>query len=476
LRTLLAAVLLVLASAPAARAEDDLLDDDAPAPIEIGAYTGTFISNYYHQFYQLDKVPGGPGDPDYRPELRRFSPLAGIRFAYFFLPWLGGEADLNVVMAATKAQPMKEAATIYSGRLQVMFQAPNLSPYVVPYVSIGDGFAHLSSEYLGSDTDYPPFLGAGARIFVHRSLTLRVDGRWMRAPTPQAPYTLNCNLGELMVGLSFRPSRAPAEPPPPPPPPPVDSDADGIFDDQDRCPNEPEDADLYDDTDGCPDPDNDSDGIADAKDKCPLEPEDKDGFQDDDGCPDADNDSDSVPDAQDKCPLEPEDVDGFDDLDGCPELDNDSDGIGDADDKCPNEAEVINGNEDEDGCPDRGNALVVISPDRLELLEAFEWRKGKLVKSSFNLLRQIGANLRAHPEILRLRITVHVQPTRNAEADQKLSDERSIAIRDWLLGYGIDSKRLEPRGFGGRIPLVDPKTRGAKAINERVDLIILERK
>jgi hypothetical protein len=42
----------------------------------------------------------------------------------------------------------------------------------------------------------------------------------------------------------------------------------------------------FEDLDGCPDPDNDHDGIPDEKDKCPNEPETINGFQDEDGCPD----------------------------------------------------------------------------------------------------------------------------------------------------------------------------------------------
>jgi OOP family OmpA-OmpF porin len=75
--------------------------------------------------------------------------------------------------------------------------------------------------------------------------------------------------------------------------------------------------------------DNDGDGIPDALDKCPNDPEDKDGFQDEDGCPDPDNDHDGIPDNLDKCPNEPEDFDGFQDQDGCPDPDNDGDGIPD---------------------------------------------------------------------------------------------------------------------------------------------------
>ncbi|HEY5926843.1 MAG TPA: OmpA family protein [Kofleriaceae bacterium] len=477
MRSILAGVFVVAASSSAFAEEELVVAEPAPGPIEIGIYSGAFIASDYHQYYELGKFPGAEGEPNYRPELRRFCPLAGLRFAYFFLPWLGVETDINAVFAETKAQPTKEAAKIYSGRLQLMFQASSLSQYFVPYVSIGDGVGRLSSEYLGADTDYPPFVGAGFRLFFHRSIALRVDGRWMRAPTPQAPFTLNTNLGELMFGLSFRPSRAPAEPPPPPPPPPPkDSDGDTLFDDKDKCPNEPEDLDQFDDTDGCPELDNDGDLISDPNDKCPLEAEDKDGVQDDDGCIDKDNDGDTIADTQDKCPGEPEDVDGFQDTDGCPELDNDSDSFADAADKCPNEAEVINGTDDEDGCPDRGNALVVVAPDRLEALESIEFKKTTLQKTSFNLLGQIGATLRAHPEILRIRITVHVQPSKKPDDDQRLSELRAFAIREWLIKYGIDEKRMDPRGFGGTKPLVDPKSKGAKTINERVDLIILERK
>src|SRR6201999_2736623 len=73
-----------------------------------------------------------------------------------------------------------------------------------------------------------------------------------------------------------------------------DRDHDGVYDLDDKCPDQPEDRDGFQDDDGCPDPDNDNDGILDAADRCPNEVEDKDGFQDDDGCPDNDNDGDRI--------------------------------------------------------------------------------------------------------------------------------------------------------------------------------------
>jgi hypothetical protein len=170
----------------------------------------------------------------------------------------------------------------------------------------------------------------------------------------------------------------------------IDSDHDGVYDFEDRCPDSPEDRDGYKDDDGCPELDNDGDGLLDPQDQCPLEAEDIDGFEDGDGCPELDNDKDGipdindacpnaaedgrgkrphdgcpsssedadgdgVPDATDKCPEEPEDRDGFEDDDGCPDIDNDGDGIPDNFDECPNEPEDMDGVDDTDGCPDPDN-------------------------------------------------------------------------------------------------------------------------
>lgn len=51
--------------------------------------------------------------------------------------------------------------------------------------------------------------------------------------------------------------------------------------------------------------DRDHDGIPDSSDRCPDDPEDCDGFEDEDGCPDEDNDRDGLPDRCDRCPNQP---------------------------------------------------------------------------------------------------------------------------------------------------------------------------
>jgi large repetitive protein len=178
--------------------------------------------------------------------------------------------------------------------------------------------------------------------------------------------------------------------------------------------------------------DSDHDGIPDDLDRCPNDPEDKDGFQDADGCPDPDNDGDGIPDAKDKCPNEPEDKDGFQDADGCPDLDNDGDGIPDRLDKCPNEPETVNGFQDEDGCPDQGNALVTLGQGKLALGEQIAFASNKIDPASFGLLGQIGATLRAHAELGKLVIVAK-------------DTAHAVLVRDWLVQYGISRDRLDVR-------------------------------
>jgi len=122
-----------------------------------------------------------------------------------------------------------------------------------------------------------------------------------------------------------------------------DRDGDGIDDDKDTCPDDPEDKDGFDDQDGCPDLDNDGDGIPDGSDGCPNESEDQDGFEDQDGCPDPDNDGDGILDIDDDC----RDVKGTARYRGCPAPDTDGDGLADDADACPD----VPGIPEKNGCP-----------------------------------------------------------------------------------------------------------------------------
>ena len=249
-----------------------------------------------------------------------------------------------------------------------------------------------------------------------------------------------------------------------------DKDGDGIKDNVDKCPNEPEDKDGFQDDDGCPDPDNDGDGIPDVTDKCPMEPEDKDGFQDDDGCPDLDNDGDGLSDKVDQCPNDPEDKDNFEDDDGCPDLDNDKDGFADKDDKCPDVPGVA-----PDGCPKKYN-LVVVTAQKIELKQTvfFDFNKASIKSVSFALLNEVAQAMVDNPTI-NVEIGGHTDSVGNDASNLKLSQARAESVRTYMIKRGIASDRMVPKGFGENVPIADNRTEAGRSQNRRVEFLITDR-
>jgi OOP family OmpA-OmpF porin len=308
------------------------------------------------------------------------------------------------------------------------------------------------------------------------------------------PTTYGTTRGRFFAGIVFEPGAG-------------DRDGDGYKDDVDKCPDDPEDFDDFEDEDGCPDLDNDQDGIPDVQDKCPNEPgprenegcpfrkvndrdgdgipddldkcpdqpEDFDKFQDEDGCPDLDNDQDGIPDKLDLCPNDPEDKDGFEDEDGCPDPDNDHDRILDQNDKCPNEPETYNGNEDEDGCPDKG--LVVVQRGKLEILDKiyFETDKDVIMEKSFPLLDAIAATIKGHPEISLIEIQGHADERGDDEHNLDLTDRRAHSVMRALEDRGVELGRLRARGYGETRPVCTQHNEDCWSKNRRVEFIILKR-
>lgn len=227
-----------------------------------------------------------------------------------------------------------------------------------------------------------------------------------------------------------------------------------------------------------PDPSNDrdGDGLANDVDACPDEPEDIDGFEDTDGCPDLDNDADGIVDGDDACPNEAEDADGFEDTDGCPDPDNDRDGILDGDDACPNDAEVVNGIDDLDGCPDEG--LIRLVDDRIVLEERvlFDFERARVKHAARPILDAIVELVRQHPEWALMRLDGHADVRGDADFNRRLSERRARNVMRALIERGLSAERLEFRGFGSERPRDQRRTEEAHQRNRRVEFVIVARR
>ncbi len=219
--------------------------------------------------------------------------------------------------------------------------------------------------------------------------------------------------------------------------------------------------------------DRDGDGIKDDVDKCPDEPEDFDDFEDEDGCPDPDNDKDGILDVDDLCPNQPEDKDGFEDQDGCPDPDNDKDGILDKDDKCPNAPETYNGFQDEDGCPDKG--IVRVRRGVIQLFDKihFETARATIKPISFPILNAVAASLKGNPQLKLVEVQGHADERGDDDYNMRLTEDRAQAVKQYLIGHGIDAERLQAHGYGETKPICARHNDTCWSQNRRVEFIIL---
>jgi outer membrane protein OmpA-like peptidoglycan-associated protein len=265
----------------------------------------------------------------------------------------------------------------------------------------------------------------------------------------------------LTVGWAQRPIRDPGAL--------VDTDRDGLTDDVDECPTEPEDPDGFRDEDGCPEADNDSDGVLDNADQCPTEAEDVDNFEDENGCPDPDNDQDGVLDGADGCPIVPEDADGFDDQDGCPDADNDGDGIMDVEDRCPNEAGIP----ELQGCPPQVEVEVESGEIRVLQRVEFETDSDVILQSSEAILQDVHRILAESPQMELIRVEGHTDDRDHDSHNMDLSRRRARSVVFWLIDHGIAATRLQAWGCGEIHPLQSNETEEGMQANRRVEFHIL---
>jgi outer membrane protein OmpA-like peptidoglycan-associated protein len=219
--------------------------------------------------------------------------------------------------------------------------------------------------------------------------------------------------------------------------------------------------------------DSDRDGIPDDMDLCPSDPEDHKPPNTDDGCPALpDRDGDGIPDVSDKCPDQAEDFDNIDDLDGCPEEDADKDGIPDAQDACPKEPGEPSPEPAKNGCPQFIRRITGSS--EIQILKQVQFTTGRatILQNSFAILDEVVRLLKVNPEIVHLDIEGHTDNRGSDELNEKLSNERANSVMKYLVEHGIEAGRLSAAGFGPKRPIADNNTPGGRQTNRRVEFHI----
>jgi outer membrane protein OmpA-like peptidoglycan-associated protein len=219
--------------------------------------------------------------------------------------------------------------------------------------------------------------------------------------------------------------------------------------------------------------DTDKDGLPDDVDLCPTDPEDGKPPNTSDGCPALpDRDGDGIPDISDKCPDNPEDFDKIDDLDGCPEDDADKDGIADAKDACPKEPGEPSPEPAKNGCPQFIRRISGSSEIQVLKQIEFETNSAKIRPNSFKIVDEVVRLLQVNPEIKQMAIEGHTDNKGPDELNERLSNDRANSVRQYIVDKGIDAGRLTAQGFGPKRPIADNNTADGRQKNRRVEFHI----
>ena len=101
----------------------------------------------------------------------------------------------------------------------------------------------------------------------------------------------------------------------------------------------------------------------------------------------------------------------------------------------------------------------------------FDTGRATIKPESAAILASVGGLLKADPA-LRLEIRGHTDNVGAPAANQKLSEDRAVAVKTYLVKtYGVASARLTPAGFGDTKPVAGNDTERGRAQNRRVELV-----
>jgi OOP family OmpA-OmpF porin len=130
-----------------------------------------------------------------------------------------------------------------------------------------------------------------------------------------------------------------------------------------------------------------------------------------------------------------------------------------------------------------GTIVAKAPPARVEVKETkiaisdkiqFEYNKAVISQASFELMDEIAAVMKNHPELKKVRIEGHASADGNPRWNKKLSAARATAVMHYLVDHGVPADELSAVGFGSERPIADNATPDGREQNRRVEFTILD--
>lgn len=102
----------------------------------------------------------------------------------------------------------------------------------------------------------------------------------------------------------------------------------------------------------------------------------------------------------------------------------------------------------------------------------FATNSSTLSDASKSALRNFAASLKQNPDT-DIRIIGYTDNTGNVDYNQTLSEKRAKSVYDYLMMQGVSSDRMSYEGRGVHDPVADNNTASGRALNRRVEILIM---
>jgi outer membrane protein OmpA-like peptidoglycan-associated protein len=102
----------------------------------------------------------------------------------------------------------------------------------------------------------------------------------------------------------------------------------------------------------------------------------------------------------------------------------------------------------------------------------FDFDKAHLTPNAKAILDEVVGALQSRKDMF-VEIDGHTDGRGSVHYNQKLSEARAAAVKDYLVEHGVDAGHLSSKGFGKSRPIADNNTDEGRELNRRVELKIL---
>lgn len=121
-------------------------------------------------------------------------------------------------------------------------------------------------------------------------------------------------------------------------------------------------------------------------------------------------------------------------------------------------------------------AKVKVGVEKLEILEKvfFETNSDIIKQESFGLLDEVSAILLKNPQLKLVEVAGHTDSEGETSYNQGLSERRAASVTRYLVEKGVAERKLKAVGYGETKPLDTNETDAGRSKNRRVEFVILK--